>query len=163
MSNMSKNILVVEDEPASLECISHFLRKEGYRVSEARDGAEAIELLDNSRFDLVLTDIRMPRLDGVALAMHILSRLPTVPIITMTAFPSEDLRPIWGYGIQPGFRSRECHGEEFWGKVGGRSTIGVMILSGWVGVWSVTDHSNCAAIGIPCETVRNRRTNSERS
>ena len=64
---------------------------------------------------------------------------------------------------EPGFRSRECHGEEFWGKVGGRSTIGVMILSGWVGVWSVTDHSNCAAIGIPCETVRNRRTNSERS
>jgi two-component system, cell cycle response regulator CpdR len=97
---MLKNILVVEDEPASLECISHFLRKEGYRVSEARDGAEAIELLDISRFDLVLTDIRMPRLDGVALAMHILSRLPTIPIITMTAFPSEDLRPIWGYGIQ---------------------------------------------------------------
>ena len=95
-----KKILVVEDEPASLECISHFLRKEGYGVSEARDGAEAIELLDNSRFDLVLTDIRMPRLDGVALAMHILSRIPTIPIITMTAFPSEDLRPIWGYGIQ---------------------------------------------------------------
>ena len=94
-----KNILVVEDEPASLECISHFLRKEGYRVSEARDGAEAIKLLDNSRFDLVLTDIRMPRLDGVALAMHILSRLPTIPIITMTAFPSQDLRPIWGYAI----------------------------------------------------------------
>ena len=97
---MSKNILVVEDEPASLEFISQVLRKEGYRVSGARDGAEAIELLDNTRFDLVLTDIRMPRLDGVALAMHILSRLPTVAIITMTGFPSEDLRPIWGYGIQ---------------------------------------------------------------
>jgi CheY-like chemotaxis protein len=96
---MLKNILVVEDEPASLECISHFLRKQGYRVSEARDGAEAIELIDNSRFDLVLTDIRMPRLDGVALVMHILSRIPTIPIITMTGFPSEDLRPIWGYGV----------------------------------------------------------------
>jgi CheY-like chemotaxis protein len=96
---MSKNILVVEDEPASLELLSHFLRKEGYRVSEASDGAEAIELLDNQQFDLVLTDIRMPRLDGVTLTLHILSRLPTIPIITMTAFPSEDLRPIWGYGI----------------------------------------------------------------
>jgi CheY-like chemotaxis protein len=96
---MLKNILVVEDEPASLEFISHFLRKEGYGVSEARDGAEAIELIDNSRFDLVLTDIRMPRVDGVALATHILSRIPTIPIITMTTFPSEDLRPIWGYGI----------------------------------------------------------------
>ena len=96
---MLKNILVVEDEPASLECISHFLRKEGYVVSAARDGAEAIELMENARFDLVLTDIRMPRLDGVALALHVLSRIPTIPIITMTAFPSEDLRPIWGYGI----------------------------------------------------------------
>ena len=57
---MSKNILVVEDEPASLECISHFLRKQGYAVREARDGAEAIELIDNSQFDLVLSDIRMP-------------------------------------------------------------------------------------------------------
>jgi len=96
---MLKNILVVEDEPASLELLSHFLRKEGYRVSEASDGAEAIELLDNQQFDLVLTDIRMPRLDGVTLTLHILSRLPTIPIITMTAFPSEDLRPIWRYGI----------------------------------------------------------------
>ena len=64
MSNMSKNILVVEDEPASLECISHFLRKQGYGVREARDGAEAIELIDNSQFDLVLSDIRMPRVEA---------------------------------------------------------------------------------------------------
>jgi CheY-like chemotaxis protein len=81
MSNMSKDILVVEDEPASLECISHFLRKQGYEVREARDGAEAIELIDNSQFDLVLSDIRMPRVDGVALATNILSRVPTIPII----------------------------------------------------------------------------------
>ncbi len=96
---MLKNILVVEDEPASLECIGHFLRKEGYRITEARDGVQAIKLIEKSRFDLVLTDVRMPRLDGVALATHILSKLPTIPIIMMTAFPSEDLRPIWGYGI----------------------------------------------------------------
>jgi two-component system, cell cycle response regulator CpdR len=76
-----------------------FFAQRGVWVSEARDGAEAIELLDKSRFDLVLTDIRMPRLDGVALALHILSRIPTIPIIAMTAFPSEDLRPIWGYGV----------------------------------------------------------------
>jgi DNA-binding response OmpR family regulator len=37
---MLKKIIVVEDEPASLECLGHFLRKEGYRVSEARDGGE---------------------------------------------------------------------------------------------------------------------------
>ena len=95
---MSKNILVVEDEPASLECISHFLRKEGYAVREARDGAEAIELIDNSQFDLVLSDIRMPRVDGVALATNILSRVPTIPIILMTAVPFELTRSL-GYNV----------------------------------------------------------------
>jgi DNA-binding response OmpR family regulator len=73
---MSRNILIVEDEPASLEFLSYFLRKEGYEVSEARDGAEAVELIDKSRFDL-------------ALAKHILSTIPTIPIIMMTAVPSE--------------------------------------------------------------------------
>jgi CheY-like chemotaxis protein len=95
---MSKNILVVEDEPASLECISHFLRKQGYAVREARDGAEAIELIDNSQFDLVLSDIRMPRVDGVALATNILSRVPTIPIILMTAVPFELTRSL-GYNV----------------------------------------------------------------
>jgi two-component system, cell cycle response regulator CpdR len=98
MSNMSKNILVVEDEPASLECISHFLRKQGYEVREARDGAEAIELIDNSQFDLLLSDIRMPRVDGVALATNILSRVPTIPIILMTAVPFELTRSL-GYNL----------------------------------------------------------------
>jgi len=98
MSNMPKNILVVEDEPASLECISHFLRKQGYAVREARDGAEAIELLDNSQFDLVPSDIRMPRVDGVALATNILSRVPTIPIILMTAVPFELTRSL-GYNL----------------------------------------------------------------
>jgi CheY-like chemotaxis protein len=98
MTNMSKNILVVEDEPASLECISHFLRKQGYEVREARDGAEAIELIDNSQFDLVLSDIRMPRVDGVALAANILSRVPTIPIILMTAVPFELTRSL-GYNL----------------------------------------------------------------
>ena len=98
MSNMAKNILVVEDEPASLECISHFLRKQGYEVSEARDGADAIELIDNSHFDLVLSDIRMPRVDGVALATNILSRVPTIPIILMTAVPFELTRSL-GYNL----------------------------------------------------------------
>jgi len=86
---MSRDILIVDDEPACLELLSYFLREDGYEVREARDGAEAIELIDKSRFDLVLSDVRMPRLDGVALAKHILSTTPTIPIVMMTAVPSE--------------------------------------------------------------------------
>ena len=57
---MSKNILVVDDAPVSLKFIGYFLRKEGYEVTEASDGVEAIELIDNSRFDLVLPTDQTP-------------------------------------------------------------------------------------------------------
>ena len=52
-----------------------------------RCGAEAVELIENSRFDLVLSDVRMPHVDGVALALHVRSRSPTTPIILMTGVP----------------------------------------------------------------------------
>jgi CheY-like chemotaxis protein len=84
MGITTKSILVVDDEPWSLKFISRFLRKEGYEVTEASDGAEALELIDNSKFDLVLSDVRMPRLDGVALLRRIRSRVPTIPMILMT-------------------------------------------------------------------------------
>jgi two-component system response regulator HydG len=78
--------------------MSGFLRKEGYEVCEARDAGKAIELIENSRFDLVLSDVRMPQLGGVALATYILSRIPTIPIIMMPAVFSE-LTAILGYGV----------------------------------------------------------------
>jgi hypothetical protein len=67
-----------------------------------------------------------------------------------------------GY-IYPGFRSRENHVEEFGDGTELRSGMGVMIVSGRLGVWSVKVHSNCAAIGSPSDTVRKRRKNSGRS
>jgi len=73
--------------PGSLKFIRYFLRKDGYEVTEARDGAEALELIENSRFDLVLSDVRMPRVNGVALVLHVRSRRPTIPIILMTGVP----------------------------------------------------------------------------
>jgi two-component system cell cycle response regulator CpdR len=88
----SQRILVVDDEPWSLEFICDFLRKEGYEVTQANDGAEAIELMENSQFDLVLSDVRMPHLDGVALVEHVRSKIPTLPIILMTGVAS-DLTP----------------------------------------------------------------------
>jgi len=97
---MSKNILVVDDEPGSLKFISYFLRKDGYEVTEAGDGAEAVELIENSRFDLVPSDVRMPRVDGVALAVHVRSREPTIPIILMTGVPT-DLTATLGYNDVP--------------------------------------------------------------
>jgi CheY-like chemotaxis protein len=83
---MSKKILVVEDEPASLKVLRYFLSHEGYEVVGAKDGVEALELLAQSRFDLVLSDLKMPRIDGLALARHLLAHEPITPIVLVTAY-----------------------------------------------------------------------------
>jgi two-component system, OmpR family, alkaline phosphatase synthesis response regulator PhoP len=86
---MGVRILVVDDDPSSVKLISNFLRKEGFEVTGPFDGAKAIELIENSQFDLVVSDVRMPHLDGVALAMYVRSMDPTLPIILMTVVPSD--------------------------------------------------------------------------
>jgi CheY-like chemotaxis protein len=96
---MSKKILVVEDQPASLRAVTFFLSREGYAVSGARDGMEALELLERSRVDLVVSDIQMPRLDGVALAMHLLAKVPPIPVIMMTGDPSANVDEIQQRGV----------------------------------------------------------------
>ena len=64
---MSQTILVVEDEAANLRLISQFLQKQGYFVLQARDGLEAMDLMREFRVDIVLSDLRMPRMDGLLL------------------------------------------------------------------------------------------------
>ena len=84
---MPKRILIVEDEPISRKAIGTFLREEGYAVEEAQDGAEALDLLDKSHFDLVLSDLRMPHVDGMAVVCHLRSVSPKIPFIIVTAYP----------------------------------------------------------------------------
>jgi CheY-like chemotaxis protein len=89
---MSQTILVVDDEAANLRLISLFLEKQGYRVLQARDGLEAMDLLAQFRVDIVLSDLRMPRMDGIALTRHILSKVPNTPVLLMTAYATQDVR-----------------------------------------------------------------------
>jgi CheY-like chemotaxis protein len=79
-------ILVVDDEPANLRLLGYVLSHNGYETAQAKDGLDALELLAQSRFDLVISDVRMPRMDGVALARHIVSSQPITPIFLMTAY-----------------------------------------------------------------------------
>jgi CheY-like chemotaxis protein len=96
---MTKKILVVEDEPVSLKALRYFLGDEGYETAGAKDGLEAMELLAQSRFDLVLSDLKMPRMGGLALARQILSRLPITPIFLLTADVSDNLEAILALGV----------------------------------------------------------------
>ena len=96
---MSKKILIVDDEPASLRALRYFLGQEGYETIGAKDAVEALQLLAQSRFDLVLSDVKMPGLDGLALAKHVLSVLPITPIFLMTAYDCDSREDILALGV----------------------------------------------------------------
>ena len=81
---MAASILVVEDDCTNRALICKALRKEGYQTVEASDGAQALKLLCVGRFDLVITDFVMPKLNGLKLAEELHSVHPRIPIILMT-------------------------------------------------------------------------------
>jgi CheY-like chemotaxis protein len=76
--------LVVEDDSTNRALICKALRKEGYQTVEASDGAQALKLLCVGRFDLVITDFVMPKLNGLKLIEELPSIHPRIPIILMT-------------------------------------------------------------------------------
>jgi two-component system, OmpR family, response regulator MprA len=82
-------VLVVEDEPAVREVVTELLQDEGYAVREASDGLQAIDELQADNIDLVLSDVRMPRLDGPSLARRLRGRGHAVPVVLMSAVDVE--------------------------------------------------------------------------
>jgi CheY-like chemotaxis protein len=85
-----KKILVVEDDDVVRKNLSAFLDRAGYETDQAADGIEALEKLQLTRFDLVLSDIVMPRMDGLALIERVCSSWPETRIIAMTAYFQSD-------------------------------------------------------------------------
>ena len=61
------SVLIVEDEPDVRELIADVLAENGYEIEVAADGAAALQLCDERRYDLILSDLRMPKMDGAAL------------------------------------------------------------------------------------------------
>jgi two-component system response regulator PilR (NtrC family) len=87
---MHGSILVVEDEAVPRKNLSRVLRGEGYEVYEAADGQAAVTILADNECDLVLTDLKMPGLDGLGVLRHIQERLPQTFVVLMTAHASVD-------------------------------------------------------------------------
>ncbi len=85
-------ILVVDDEPAIRELLVEILREEGYMLLTAGDGVQAIEVLNRVRPELVVTDVMMPRLDGLELIrwMRARSELRHVPVVLLSAVVRPD-------------------------------------------------------------------------
>lgn len=85
-------ILVAEDEPAVREFVSRALQQGGHEVTAVEDGLAALQALGDETFELLLTDIRMPRLDGITLALKVAKDHPNVTILMMTGYASEEQR-----------------------------------------------------------------------
>src|ERR1700761_7403247 len=88
VANGSARILLVDDEQSIQTLLSYPLRKEGYHVTSAVDGVEALQRFEEGRFDLVVLDLMLPRRDGVEVCRE-LRRQSQVPIIMLTAKGSE--------------------------------------------------------------------------
>jgi CheY-like chemotaxis protein len=88
--NPEKRLLIVDDEETlTYSLYQTFIKSpEMYEVVTAASGDEAVEKLASDRFDLVLTDIKMPGMDGLALLAQIKAKYPQTKVIVMTAFGS---------------------------------------------------------------------------
>jgi response regulator RpfG family c-di-GMP phosphodiesterase len=79
-------VLVVDDEETIREMLGEFLELEGYHVTTAVDGMEALDALDGAPFDLVLTDMKMPRMGGITLLEQMRKHAPSTVAVIMTGF-----------------------------------------------------------------------------
>ena len=88
MANGTARILLVDDEQSIQTLLSYPLRKDGYHVTSALDGNEALRRFEEGRFDLVILDLMLPQMGGVEVCRQLRSR-SQVPIIMLTAKGSE--------------------------------------------------------------------------
>ena len=85
-------ILVAEDDALLAATVKEFLTQEGFCVAVSHDGQEALEIASKKKIAALLTDLRMPRLDGVALVRRLRENCPELPIVVMTGFAPPDWR-----------------------------------------------------------------------
>ncbi len=81
-----QRILIVDDEAKMRRLLELALKNMGHEVSQAEDGVAALECFDEAPFDLILTDLRMPRMDGMTLLQTLRERGDDTPVIVLTAF-----------------------------------------------------------------------------
>ncbi|MBS4804282.1 MAG: response regulator transcription factor [Clostridium sp.] len=92
---MKKNILIIEDETRIRFLLRDYFFKEGFNIIEASDGDEGINYFMNSKVDLVILDIMMPRVDGITV-LEMIRKVSKVPVILLTAKGQEEDK-LFGY------------------------------------------------------------------
>ncbi len=85
-------ILLAEDDDAMRQYLARALERSGYEVIAVDRGTEALPLLETERFDLLLTDIVMPEMDGIELAQHAAKIVPDMRVMFITGFAAVTLK-----------------------------------------------------------------------
>ena len=83
------DVLVVDDESQIRTLVAKILSSRGYRCEEAENGFEALRILDNQKFDVIISDIVMPGMDGITFMKEVFKKYPDMPIMIMTGFSDE--------------------------------------------------------------------------
>ena len=94
---MQDHILLVEDDQSICEMVEKYLTKEGFSITTATDGEQAILEFSKNSFDLILLDIMLPNLDGLE-AMKIIREKSSIPIVIMSA-KDQDIDKALGLGL----------------------------------------------------------------
>ncbi len=85
-----KTVLLIDDDESLRRVVEYNLREDGYQVMTAADGRSGLQRFQESSVDLVLTDVRMPEMDGVELMTHLKAMQPDLPVIVLTAHGTID-------------------------------------------------------------------------
>ncbi len=89
--NKQTDILVVDDNPAMAETLADILHAKGYQIHTAFSGEEALRILERERIDIMLTDVRMPDMNGVELYRRSRDAQPSMRTFLMTAYSADDV------------------------------------------------------------------------
>jgi DNA-binding response OmpR family regulator len=108
---MGKKLLLVEDDTVFSKLISKFLDKNGFEVSDARNGKDALQMMDVDRFDLAILDYRLPDMNGLEVLASMKEKFPESKVVLMTRFGEEAAGKAIGAGADA-FISKPINPEE---------------------------------------------------
>jgi DNA-binding NtrC family response regulator len=84
------SILVVDDELLIRDLLYDFFHGQGWEIALAENGEKALRIIESKKVDLVLTDLKMPDMDGMTLTKQLRESHPEIPVVVMTGYPSVD-------------------------------------------------------------------------
>ncbi|WP_127717101.1 response regulator [Halobacteriovorax sp. HLS] len=97
---MNRTILIVDDEEDIRDLLKVYFVDEGYKVIEAKDGLEGYSKLENENVDVIISDVKMPNLNGIEFSKRAKAFKPDIPIYLVTAFSEYTEKEVLAIGVE---------------------------------------------------------------